>query len=302
MLLDAKHKPWIAIVTTLTLLGAAGYVPYHLLSMNGPSGGSWIGLGYGLVAFLLMLFVGLLGLRRCFPALRIGRPEMWMRGHLWLGLLVVPFAFFHGGFQFGGTLTIVLMVLLILVTLSGILGVILQQILPRVMTSRVTMETIYDQIEHVLAQLLAEADQLVSAVAGPVLPTGSPVPAAVGAGAGAPAPAPAKKEKETRIEGSLPMRDFYLNQVRPFLEARKCSGPLASAQRSAAAFIPIRTLVPPAVHEALKDLEIICEERRQLATQEKLHRWLHGWLIVHIPLSYSLLLLSLVHAIAAVRY
>ena len=303
MLLDAKHKSWAWAVSLLTLAGGAGYVPYHLFSMHGPSGGSWVGLAYGIVAFLIMMFVGLLGLRRCFPALRIGRPEIWMRGHLWLGLLTVPFVFFHAGFQFGGTLTIVLMVLLIAVTLSGILGVVLQQILPRVMTARVTMETIYDQIEHVLEQLLAEADQLVSAVAGPVLPTGSPVPAAAAAGAPAPAPAaPAKKEKETRIEGSLPMRDFYLNQVRPFLERRKCSGPLATAQKAAGAFAPIRTLEPPAVHPALKDLEIICEERRQLAAQERLHRWLHGWLIVHIPLSYALLLLSVVHGIAAVRY
>ncbi|HVR83571.1 MAG TPA: hypothetical protein VMU54_04620 [Planctomycetota bacterium] len=301
MLLDAKHKPWIAAVAVSTLLGAGAYVPYHLLSLNGPSGGSWPGLAFGIIAFFLMGFVGLLGLRRRFPALRVGRPETWMRGHLWLGLLTVPYVFFHAGFMFGGTLTIVLMVLLILVTLSGILGVILQQILPRVMTSRVTMETIYDQLEHVLAQLLAEADLLVSSVAGPVLPTGSPVPATVGAAAGASAPA-AMTRKETRIEGSLPMRDFYLNQVRPFLESRKCSGPLANAQRAAAAFSPIRTLVPPSVHEALKDLEGICEERRQLATQERLHHWLHGWLLVHIPLSYALLLLSFVHGVVSVRY
>jgi len=302
MLLDAKHKPWVAVVTMLTIAGAAGYVPYHVLSLHGPSGGSWVGMGFGIFAFLLMLFVGLLGLRRCFPALRIGRPETWMRGHLWLGVLTVPFVLFHAGFQFGGTLTTVLMVLLILVTLSGILGVLLQQILPRVMTARVTMETIYDQIEHVLAQLLAEADELVSSVAGPVLPSGSPVPAAAGAGGAAAPAAPVKKGKETRIEGSLPMRDFYLNHVRPFLEARKCRGPLASAQKAAGAFAPIRTLVPPAAHEALKDLEVICEERRQLATQERLHRWMHGWLIVHIPLSYALLLLSVVHAMVAVRY
>src|SRR4029078_13283551 len=50
-----------------------------------------------------------------------------------------------------GTLNLVLLILLILVTLSGILGVELQQILPRMMTSRVTMETIHDQIDHVLA-------------------------------------------------------------------------------------------------------------------------------------------------------
>jgi len=301
MLLDAKHRPWLAVVSGLTIAAAAAYVPYHVLSLNGPSGGSWPGLVYGVVALGLMLFVGLLGLRRCFPALRVGRPETWMRGHLWLGILTVPLVFFHAGFMFGGTLTNVLMVLLILVTLSGILGVILQQILPRVMTSRVTMETIYDQIDHVLTQLLAEADQLVSSVTGPVLPMGSPVPAAAGVAAGAGVPGTVSR-KETRVEGSLPMRDFYLNQVRPFLEARKCTGPLSHAQRAAAAFAPIRTLVPTAVHETLKDLEGICEERRQLATQEKLHRWLHGWLIVHIPLSYTLLLLSLIHGIVSVRY
>jgi hypothetical protein len=303
MLLDAKHKPWVAAVALITVASAVGYVPYHVLSLNGPSGGSWVGLGFGLAAFGLMVFLGLLGLRRRFPALRVGRPENWMRGHLWLGLLTVPLVFFHAGFQIGGTLTLVLLILLILVTLSGILGVVLQQILPRMMTSRVTMETIHDQIDHVLAQLLAEADQLVAGVAGPVLPTGVPVPAAAVPG-GPPAPATASgiSRRDTRIEGSLPMRDFYLNQVRPFLEARKCQGPLATAQHAAAAFAPVRTLVPPTVHEALKDLEVICEERRQLATQERLHAWLHGWLLVHVPLSYALLLLSAVHAFASVRY
>jgi hypothetical protein len=300
MLLDAKHKPWIAAISGLTLLSTGAYIPYHLLSLNGPSGGSLVGMAFGILAFGLMVFVGLLGLRRRYPSLRVGRPEIWMRGHLWLGILIVPLVLFHAGFQFGGTLTILLMVLLLLVTLSGILGIILQQILPRVMTGRVTMETIYDQIDHVLAQLLSEADQLVSSVAGPVLPTGTPVAAVAGA-SGPDAPGPMSR-KDTRIEGSLPMRDFYLNQVRPFLEARKCSGPLSNPQRAIAAFAPIRSLVPPAAHEALRDLELICEERRQLATQEKLHRWLHGWLLVHIPLSYTLFLLSLIHGIASVRY
>jgi len=41
---------------------------------------------------------------------------------------------------------------------------------------------------------------------------------------------------------------------------------------------------------------------RQLAVQVRLHHWLHGWLLVHVPLSMALLLLSVVHAIVTLRY
>src|SRR5688572_26210111 len=102
MLLDAKHKPWIVAAAVLAAASAAAYVPYHVLAPNGPGGGTWPGLAFGLAAFGLMTFAGLLGLRRAFPAWRVGRPRTWMRGHLWLGLLTVPLVFFHSGFQFGG--------------------------------------------------------------------------------------------------------------------------------------------------------------------------------------------------------
>jgi len=49
-------------------------------------------------------------------------------------------------------------------------------------------------------------------------------------------------------------------------------------------------------------LEDICDEARQLTCQEQLHRWLHGWLLVHIPLSLALILLGAVHAVMALRY
>jgi hypothetical protein len=295
MLVDAKHKPW-AVATVLLGGGAAAvYVPYHLDAPNGPSGGSWTGLGFGLAAFLLMAFAGLLGARRKVPTWRIGRPETWMRAHLWLGLLLVPLVFFHAGFQFGGALTATLIVLLVLVTLSGLLGLVLQQILPRMITSRVPMETIYEQIEHVLAQLREEADLVVANVAGPLV-----FPAAA-AGSSVEARTVSGSIKAP-LEGSVPLREFHLKQVRPFLESEGRAGPLAVEASAAAAFAATRKLLPPPMHEALHDLEVMCEERRQLARQRRLHRWLHGWLLVHVPLSYALLLLSAVHAFQSLRY
>lgn len=290
MLLDAKHKPWIVAVVLLAGASAAVYVPYHLRSPNGPSGGSWTGLGFGIAAFLLMAFAGLLGARRKFPAWRLGRPETWMRGHLWLGFLTVPLVLFHSGFQFGGALTVALMVLLVLVTASGVLGVVLQQVLPRMITSRVPMETIYEQVDHVLGQLVEESDVLVANVAGPLV-----LPAAVEART-------VSGSIKAPLEGSVPLREFHLKEVRPFLESDGRSGPLSRPPSSAGAFVATRKLLPPPMHETLKDLEVICEERRQIAAQVRLHRWLHGWLLVHVPLSYGLLLLAAVHAVQSLRY
>jgi hypothetical protein len=336
MLLDAKHKPWIFVVSGLFVACTAVYVPYHVLSLNGPSGGSWVGLAFGIAALALMLFAGLLGARRRFPAVRLGRPETWMRAHLWLGLLTVPLVFFHAGFRLGGALTLALLILTLLVTISGTFGLVLQQILPRVMTARLPMETIYEQIDHVGQQLVVEADTLVGAVAGPVGTWALPavasakagLPAVASAKAGLPAevaakatvpasvpaeaPPPARPPEErpakplsTKIEapkeGSMPLRDFYTNHVRPFLESDG-RGAFSDPTRAGGAFTSVRALLPPTLHETLKDLEVMCEERRQLATQARFHRWLHGWLLVHIPLSYGLLLLAGVHAYQSVKY
>ena len=59
---------------------------------------------------------------------------------------------------------------------------------------------------------------------------------------------------------------------------------------------------PVAFHQALEDLENICEEERQLSRQRRLYHWLHAWLLVHVPLSLALLLLGGIHAVMALRY
>ena len=59
------------------------------------------------------------------------------------------------------------MVLLIIVVASGIFGAVLQHYMPPMMTVRIPMETIFEQIDRVRAQLVAEADAMVEEACGP---------------------------------------------------------------------------------------------------------------------------------------
>jgi hypothetical protein len=67
-------------------------------------------------------------------------------------------------------------------------------------------------------------------------------------------------------------------------------------------FDRVRTLVPASLSDTVDGLADICEERRQLRVQARLHHVLHGWLLVHVPLTAALMVLSVVHAVLALRY
>ena len=125
-------------------------------------GGTALGLAFGVLGFAFMIFAALLGARKKVPVWRVGRAQTWMRGHLWLGLLSLPLILLHSGFRYGHGLTAVLMTLLIIVVASGVFGAALQHYMPRVMTREITMETIYEEIGHVRAQLLEEAEELIA--------------------------------------------------------------------------------------------------------------------------------------------
>ena len=314
MRIDETHRIWS--IATGAIMGASTcfYLRYALTAPEGPRGGSAIGIGFGVVGFGLMIFAALLGARKRVPTWRLGRAQAWMRGHLWLGLLSLPMILFHGGFHFGGTLTSVLMWLLIITVLSGLLGATLQHYVPRVMTDDVKLETIYDEIGNVRKLLREEADREVEALCGPLgigRSTKEEVQRAGGfsaargmaATSGGAAVAAATEIVVLSEEERTPLRQFYLSEMRPFLSQPKMRGArLANADKAHGAFSGLRTLMPETAQVPLQDLEDICDEARQLVRQEQLHHLLHGWLLVHIPLSLALILLGAVHAVMALRY
>jgi hypothetical protein len=316
MRIDRKQQAWAIASLTILIAATAVYVPYALRSPQGPRGGSLVGLLFGIVGFAFMLFAALLGARKRVPTWRLGRAQAWMRGHLWLGLLSLPLILLHGGFHFGGTLTRVLMWLLILTVGSGIFGAALQHFLPQVMTSEVPLETIYAEISNVRMLLREEADRDVESLCGSLGLSNSAHeagqraggftalrPISVASGGGGLAVAAATEILLLSEEESAPLRRFYLEEMRPFLEAPKHSrSRLANPVSARSAFSALRTLLVPAAHSTLQDLEDICDEARQLLRQEHLHHLLHGWLLLHIPLSLALILLGAIHAVMALRF
>jgi len=279
-------------------------MPYQRHAVTGPTGSSRLGLAFGIAAAAVILFDMSLNLRKRVPTWRLGRAETWLKGHIWLGVLTVPLVLFHSGFHFRGSLALLLTVVFFLVAASGAFGLLLQQFLPALMTKGAPGETVYEQIPHVVRQLRVEAYEIAAAVCGPI------------------AEAAQEKAESERIrgnprrarevlawrpavvadEGSPPLRRFYLEVVRPFLEGDGRTGPLAETAAAERTVEGLCRLLPAALHEAARDLADVAAERRDLAVQRRLHHWLHGWLFVHVPLTAALLVLLVAHAILALRY
>jgi len=306
MLIDRTHRSWF-IGSVIGLAAAiAVYIPYSLHSPQGPRGGSALGLAYGILGLAFMLFAGLLGLRKKFPVWRVGRAQTWMRGHLWLGTMSFPLILMHGGFHFGGTLTRVLMWLFAFVFASGILGAALQHFMPRFHTARLPMETIYEEIDHVRQQLVQEAQKLVeetcSALEGDVS-SASEQQRALAAAAGANWDVTVASGLQVDREASAELSRFLHAEIEPFLSRAGSGGyRIAKPILGRAMFQQLRVLFPANLHSNIDDLENICEEKRQQDEQRRLHKIMHGWLLVHIPLSYAVLILGAWHAVIALRF
>jgi hypothetical protein len=307
VLIDRSHRPWFFFSLAALAVAGIGYAIYSSMSVRGPSGGSAVGLIYGSVGYALMLFAGLLGLRKKFPIMRVGRTTTWMRGHLWLGLLSFPLILFHAAFSLGaGALTRALMVLFIIVVVSGLLGAVLQHFIPRLMTERVQLETIYEQIDSVRGQLLEEAEKIVadlsSALEGDLSSIGEKQ-RAVAASAGTRGGLTVASGLGASDRTNDIVREFFRAEVRPFLlQTSSRPGPLADKDQASGMFGQLRVQTPRNLWPKLEDLENLCDEKRGLDRQRRMHHFLHGWLLVHIPLSYALLALGAIHAVFALRY
>ena len=242
MLIDRQNRTWIIVTILLFVIATAIYIPYAQSQLNGPSGGTWYGLAYGIAGTACMAFAMLLSLKKRVRTMRIGRAYTWTKAHVWLGLLAYPLILYHAGFRWGQPyhLTWWLMLLFTIIVVSGIVGVFLQNVIPTKMLRELPLETIYEQIDRVTGALRAEADRIIEKACHSREEeefTLDAIPAG--------APAATLTHTTAMTKGQQVLKDFYTTDIRPFLDKRIAGGSrLMSLTSSAAAFDQVRLALP----------------------------------------------------------
>ena len=260
-------------------------------------GATPLGLIFGSIAFGIFIFAGLLGLRKKIVLWRIGTVQSWLRAHIWLTLLTIPLVMLHTGFRLGGPMTALLVTLYAIVMVSGIYGLTLQHYLPRLMNERLSTETVAEQIPFIRAQLCEVAEKMRARLA--------PIEAFTTHLAST---ARIAIKPVTEVFQAAPLEagdpaseavlvDFIDRQVLPYLRAGDSNRRrLGNPRYSEDVFRMVKLRVAAEYSPQIEEIQAWCDQRRMLDVQTRLQHWLHGWLFIHVPLSYLLILMTAWHA------
>jgi hypothetical protein len=234
-----KHFPWFVFVILATaaacVLYAGNFHPGRMPSwlqlppwlIQEPTehhtvGGTPLGLWFGAISLAIFVFAALLSLRKKIPLWRVGTVQRWLRAHIWLTLLTIPLILLHSGFRLGGPMTTLLMALYAIVMVSGIYGLFLQHLMPRLMKERLPAETVFEQIPHIRTQLAAAAEKMRDSF--------KPAPSKK-----ADAGAPAASASKTATAGAPVMASTKGELSTPMARAKTATGSAVTAAPVAAA-------------------------------------------------------------------
>lgn len=233
--------------------------------------GNWWGMAYGILASLLMLGAGLYGVRRRMLKRDLGDSKVWVKFHVYGGVLAGLLVLMHTGFRLPhGLFNWLLWLLSVWVTVSGLLGVALQRWIPTILSSGLSIEAMYERIPELVAQL---------------------------------------RERSEKIVGSCtdPVKDFYRTNVAAALVAPQprliyyidVTGGIQSRIKQ---FEFLRRVLSAGEKETLDKIQDMYKTKLELDAHYSLQRSLRWWLYTHVPLSLVLLLMIALHVWAVWYY
>ncbi len=222
----------------------------------------------GWVLFAFMVLLAAYNIRKKLPFLPLGSSETWLQVHIYIGFFTVIVFLIHLNFRIPSSwFDSSLAWLYLLVTGSGIAGLILSRVLPRRLSTR-GGEVIHEKIPALRHALRQQAEAL-----------------AFDAGARSP-----------------PIAEFYVRKLAVFF-----SGPqnfwrhLFDSRRPLNAVMvdlgDLRRYLNEQEGTTLDKLEKLVQAKDGLDYHHALQTTLKLWLFVHLPLTYSLMIFSLLHIV-----
>ena len=252
------------MMTTLAVVGLLlAYIKYAPLYPRHAYLSGW-------VLFAAMLFLTFFNLRKRVPFLRLGSASFWLQLHLYVGIFSGALFFVHiGGSWPAGIFHQLLALIYVVVFVTGVLGLWISRAFPRMLTVA-GYETPFERIPYARRNLREEAEALVLAgVDGQT----SPVIA----------------EFYSRKLGM-----FFTRPYNRWAHLRQSRAPQAA---HVSQFDEVQRYARRGEGEMLDKLRDLVARKHMLDYQYSLQSALRLWLFAHIPLSYSLLIFSVLHII-----
>jgi hypothetical protein len=222
--------------------------------------------GWALLAGMFVLTI--YNVRKKLPFLPLGKSETWLQIHIYLGFFTTLLFLIHLNFRLPhGWFEIALAWLFVLVSGSGMAGLLFSRVLPRRLATR-GGEVIFEKIPALRHALKTQAEDL-----------------ALGMDAKSPV-----------------IADFYARRLAAFF-----SGPknlwlhLAESRRPVNALLAqledLRRFSNDAERDQIGKLSALVRQKDGLDYHRALQLTLKLWLFVHIPLTYSLLIFTAAHLV-----
>lgn len=253
-----------AVVTTLAVVGLlVAYLKYAPLYPRHAYLSGWM-------LFAVMLFLTFFNLRKKIPFLRIGSTSFWLQLHLYVGVFSGALFLVHIGWGWpAGIFHQVLAWCYSVVFVTGLLGLWISRAFPRMLTVA-GYETPFERIPYARSHLREQAEALLL----------------VGADG----------------QTSPVIAEFYLKKLGMFF-TRPCNRWAHLRQSRApqavhlSQFEEVQRYARTGEREMLDKLRDLVAQKHMLDYQYSLQSALRLWLFAHIPLSYSLLIFSVLHLI-----
>jgi hypothetical protein len=287
---------YLKISLALMLLSIAAYA-LHTPPVP-PNGGTWLGYTLGTVGALLIFWLLGFGIRKRQYSSELGTLRGWLSGHVYLGASLLVIATLHSGFQFGWNVHTLAYTLMVIVILSGFVGVYTYIRYPTLLT-----ENREGRSDASMLSEIADLDQQSIAIASKL---GDSVHQII-----------LRSIERTRFDGKqLKKSEADLSGTLTELKTSLTKGSPAQGQpeiegKSESTILFVAKQIvgmggdPEKAKLISQLLDLVSAKKaliEKLRWDIRYHAFMKEWLSIHIPLSIMLLVALLIHIISVFFY